>query len=201
MPSRVALAAMVAAATVVCASAQVIEFEQNGLKYQTLTHGGVTVMFAHLKTHEKEFSIVQVSIANGSRGPYTVRPEDFTFERPDHSEVHASNARYVIDLLREKGSGNDVVKLITTYEASLYGMARIHSTNGYEQRRQAALAFASSARLKAAAAASAIAFVQQKLAPGESTDGAVFFATGNKPLGQGRMLVKTNTDTFEFNAE
>jgi len=80
-------------------------------------------------------------------------------------------------------------------------MARMHSTNGYEQRRQAALAFASSAKLKAAAAASAIALVQQKMAPGESTDGAVFFTTGAKPLGAGRMLMRTNTDTFEFNAE
>jgi hypothetical protein len=201
MPSRVALAAIVLVATIAGASAQVIEFEQNGLKYQTLTRAGVTVMFAHLQAHVKEFAIIQVSVSNGSHGPYTIRPDDFVFERADHTEIRASTARYVIDLLREKGSGNDVVKLVTTYEASLYGMARIHSTNGYEQRRQAALAFASSAKLKAAAAASAIAFVQQKLAPGESTDGAVFFATGAKPLGPGRMLVKTNTDTFEFNAE
>ena len=201
MTPRLAFAALVAAAALAPASAQVIEFEQNGLKYQTLTHGGVTIMFAHLATHVKEFSIVQVSVSNGSRGPYTIRPEDFYFERADHTEVHASPARYVIDLLREKGSGSDVVKLVTTYEASLYGMARIHSTNGYEQRRQAALAFASSARLKAAAAASAIALVQQKLTAGESTDGAVFFPTGSKQLGAGRMLVRTNTDVFEFNAE
>jgi len=201
MTPRVALAAIAVAATLAGASAQVIEFEQNGLKYQTLTHGGVTVMFAHLPAHVKEFSIIQVTVSNGSRGPYTIRPEDFVFERADHAELHASTARYVIDLLREKASGSDVVKLVTTYEASLYGMARIHSTNGYEQRRQAALAFAASARLKAAAAASAIALVQQKLAPGDATDGAVFFANGAKPLGAGRMLVKTNTDTFEFNAE
>src|ERR1700751_6156840 len=117
MPFRVAVAvAMLATATLTCACAQVIEFEQNGLKYQTLTHGGVTVMFAHLQAHVKEFSIVQVSVANGSRGPYPIRPEDFIFEHPDHTEIHASNARYVIDFLREKGSGNDVVKLITTYE-------------------------------------------------------------------------------------
>ena len=202
MSPRVALAAIAAlAVTFSAASAQVIEFEQNGLKYQTLTHGGVTVMFAHLQPHVKEFAIIQVTISNGSRGPYTVRPEDFVFERPDHGELRASPARYVIDLLRDKASGSDVVKLVTTYEAGLYGMARIHSTNGYEQRRQAALAFASSAKLKAAAAASAIALVQQKLAPGDSTDGAVFFATGAKSLGAGRMIFKTNTDSFEFNAE
>src|SRR5579872_2358358 len=140
MTSRVALAAIAIAATLAGASAQVIQFEQNGLKYQTLTHAGVTVMFAHLPQHVKEFAIIQVTITNGSKGPYMIRPEDFIFERADHVEVRASTARYVIDLLRDKASGNDVVKLITTYEASLYGMSRIQSTNGYEQRRQAALA-------------------------------------------------------------
>jgi hypothetical protein len=201
MPPRVALAAIVLVWAPAFARAQVIEFDHNGLKYQTLTHSGVTVMFAHLQAHVKEFSIVQVSVSNGSRGPYTIRPEDFAFDRGEHGVVHASPARTVISLLMQKGTGNDVMKLTATYEASLYGMARMRSTNGYEQRRQAALAFVSSAKLKAAAAASAIALVQVKLAPGESTDGAVFFATEGKPLGSGRLVVRTNTDTFEFNAE
>ena len=104
-------------------------------------------------------------------------------------------------MLMQKGTGNDVLKLVSTYEASLYGMARMRSTNGYEQRRQAALAFVSSAKLKAAAAASAIALVQMRLAAGESTDGAVFFASEGKQLGPGRVVVRTNTDTFEFNVE
>jgi hypothetical protein len=73
-------------------------------------------------------------------------------------------------------------------------------TNGYESRRQAALA-ETSVRLKAAAAASAIALVQTKLIPGESTDGAVFFQTEGKPLGAGRLVIRTNTDVFTFNAE
>ena len=38
--------------------------------------------------------------------------------------------------------------------------------------------------MKAAAAASALALVQTKLTPGESTDGAVFFPTEGKPLGR-----------------
>jgi hypothetical protein len=181
-------------------SAQVIEFEHNGLKYQTLTHGGVTVMYAHLTAHVKEYSIIQVSVSNGSAGPYTIRPEDFEFDRGDHI-IRATPARTVINMLAQKGTGNDVLKLVSTYEASLYGMARMRSTNGYEQRRQAALAFVSSARLKAAAAASAIAMVQVKLAPSESTDGAVFFSTEGKQLGPGRIIVRTNTDTFEFNTE
>ena len=39
-----------------------------------------------------------------------------------------------------------------------------------------------------------------KLASGESTDGAVFFPTEGKPLGPGKLIVRTNTDTFEFNS-
>ena len=198
MLPRLALAAIVLAAAQ--APAQVIEFEHNGLKYQTLTHSGVTVMYAHLTAHVKEYSIIQVQVSNGSTGPYTIRPEDFEFDRGDHV-IRATPARNVISMLMQKGTGNDVLKLVSTYESSLYGMARMRSTNGYEQRRQAALAFVSSARLKAAAAASAIALVQARLAAGESTDGAVFFASEGKQLGPGRVIVRTNTDTFEFNAE
>jgi len=107
----------------------------------------------------------------------------------------------VIDMLMAKGNRSDVVKLVSAYETGLYGMSRMRSTNGYEQRRQAALAEVQSTRLKAAAAASAIALVQTRLAASESTDGAVFFPTEGKPLGTGRLVMRTNTDTFEFNAE
>src|SRR5215467_4347964 len=200
MVLRLALAAVAVAAALAPASAQVIEFEHNGLKYQTLTHSGVTVMYAHLTAHVKEYSIIQVSISNGSSGPYTIRPEDFEFDRGEHT-LRATPARTVINMLMQKGTGNDVLKLVSTYEASLYGMARMRSTNGYEQRRQAALAFVSSARLKAAAAASAIALVQMKLSAGESTDGAIFFSTEGKQLGPGRLVVRTNTDTSDFHAD
>ena len=71
---RMALAGMVLASASI--SAQVIEFEHNGLKYQTLTHSGVTVMYAHLAAHVKEYSIIQVSVSNGSAGPYTIRPPE-----------------------------------------------------------------------------------------------------------------------------
>src|SRR5438477_4788036 len=107
MLPRAALAALILAAGLVPAPAQVIEFDHNGLKYQTLTHSGVTVMFAHLQAHVREFSIIQVSISNGSSGPYTIRPEDFVFERDAHGPVHASPARSVITLLMQKGTGND----------------------------------------------------------------------------------------------
>lgn len=179
------------------AHAQVIEFETNGLKYQTLTRSGVTLMFAQLPTHIHEYSIVQVAVSNGAPSPYFIRPEDFTFVRADGSELHATPARTVVAMLTQKGSGSDVIKLVTTYEASLYGNSHFKSTNGYEQRRQAALAMTAT-RLRAAAAASALALVQTKMAPGDTTDGAVFFETEGKPLGPGHMLVRTNTDVFEF---
>ncbi|HZT29603.1 MAG TPA: hypothetical protein VFA33_06970 [Bryobacteraceae bacterium] len=182
-------------------SGQVIEFESNGLKYQTLTKRGVTIMYAHLPSHVREFSILQVAVSNGSPGPYTVRPVDFSFQRQDGTALRAWPAREVVELLIEKGGRNDVIKLVSAYEAALYGIPKMKSTNGYEVRRQAALAEVSSTKLKAAAAASAIAFVDTKLGSGQSTDGAVFFETSGRALGEGRLVVRTNTDTFEFNPE
>jgi hypothetical protein len=183
------------------AAGQVIEFESNGLKYQTLTKRGVTVMFAPLGAHLHDFRIIQVAVSNGSAGPYIIRPEDFTFFRQDGSEVHAWPAKSVVSLLMEKGGRGDVIKLVSAYESALYGIPHMRLANGYESRREAALAEVTSTRLKAAAAASAIALVQTRLAPGESTDGAVFFAADGKALGPGRLVVRTNTDTFEFRTE
>lgn len=183
------------------AASQVIEFESNGLKYQTLTKRGVTVMYATLPSHVRDFTILQAAISNGSEAPYVIRPEQFTFLRPDGAQMRAWSARDVVSLLIEKGSRGDVIRLVSTYESALYGMSRMRSTNGYEQRRQAALAEVSSTRLKAAAAASAIALVETKLGPGQSTDGAVFFQTPDRRLPLGRLVIRTNTDTFEFKAE
>ena len=182
-------------------SGQVIEFESNGLKYQTLTKRGVTVMFAQLPGHVREFTIVQVAVSNGSQGPYTIRPEDFSYQREGGAEARAWPARDVVELLKEKGGRSDVIKLVSTYESALYGIPHMKVANAYEARRQAALAEVASTKLKAAAAASAIAFVQTKLLPGESTDGAVFFASDGKPFGPGRLIVRTNTDTFEFQTQ
>jgi hypothetical protein len=187
-------------ASAAAAHAQVIEFESNGLKYQTLSRNGVTVMFAHLPNHLHEYASIQVAVSNGSKGPYTIKPEDFSYELASGGTIRAVPAKAVITMLMQKGSGSDVVKLITTYEAGLYGNPHFRSTNGYESRRQAALAW-NSTKLRAAAAASALAMVQTKLAPAESTDGAVFFATDGKPLTGGRLVVRTNTDTFEFNPD
>ena len=180
---------------------QVIEFDNRGLHYQTLTRRGVTVMFAHMPTHVRDYTIIQVAVSNGSQAPYTVRPEDFRFVRNDGSTLQASSADHVVNMLLEKGSRNDVIRLVSAYESGLYGIQRMLSTNGYELRRQAALAEVQSTRLKAAAAASAIAFVQTRLPAGESTDGAVFFSHDGKPLSGGHVVVTTNTDTFEFKDE
>jgi hypothetical protein len=178
----------------------VIDFESNGLKYQTLTKNGVTVMFATLPPHVQGFTILQVAISNGSAGPYIIKPENFSYVRGTGTELPASPAREVISMLIQKGSRSDVIKLVGTYETAFYGISRIQSTNGYEQRRQAALA-ETSTKHKAAATASALALVQTKLAPGESTDGAVFIPTEGKPLGPGHLEVRTNTDVFEFHNE
>jgi len=183
------------------AHAQAIEYESNGLKYQTLTRSGVTLMFAVLPSHLHEYTTIQVAVSNGSEGPYVIRPEDFTYVRDGSVTIRATSARTVIAMLQKKGSGSDVIKLVGSYEAGVYGNVHLRSmTNGYEQRRLAALSMGST-KLKAAAAASALALVQTKLAPGESTDGAVFFPTEGKPLGAGRLVVRTNTDVFEFNEE
>ncbi|MGH9661929.1 MAG: hypothetical protein ACRD96_25500 [Bryobacteraceae bacterium] len=182
-------------------SAQVIEFEQNGLKYQTLTRNGITVMYAHMPAPVRDYQILLVAVSNGGRTPSTFRPEDFYYLRADGAAIRGATARHVVSELLEKGNRGDVIKLVSTYESGLYGMSRIRSTNGYEQRRQAALAEVSSTRLKAAAAASAIALVETKLLAGQSTDGAVFLASAGRPLPPGRLVVRSASGEFQFNEE
>jgi hypothetical protein len=201
MSARLGLRLALCAAASCGLRAQVIEFESGGLKYQTLSKKGVTVMFAHLPTHLREYNIVQIAVSNGAGSPCTVRPEDFSFQRPDGSTIRATPARTVVDHLIARGSRNDVIKLVAVYESSLYGIAKFRSTNGYEQRRQAAVADLTSTKLKAAAAASAIALVEARLTPGQSTDGAVFFPSDGKLLGPGRLRCRVVGETFEFDSE
>lgn len=177
---------------------QVIEFESGGLKYQTLTRRGLTIMFAHLPTQIREFAVIQVAVSNGSPEPVVIRPEDFQIETQSGEVIQAVPALYVINRLVRNASSNDVIKLVTTYEMGLYGLQRIRATNGYEQRRQAALAFTSSKKLKAAAAASAIAFVETELQPGDSTDGAIFYPTYNRPIGKATLRAYVDDRVFEF---
>jgi hypothetical protein len=194
-----AAGAALAVLLAMAAGAQVIQYESNGLHYQTLTRSGVTIMFAHLPNHLHEYAILQVAVSNGSAGPYVIRPEDFAIEFAGGAPIHGTPAHDIIDMLMQKGSGGDVIKLVDAYEAGVYGNPHVRSTNGYESRRQAALAV-NSTHLRAAAAASAIALVRTRLGPGDSTDGAVFFAA-TKPLTGGRLVVRTNTDVFEFEPE
>src|SRR5580692_11040550 len=180
--------------------AQVIEFESGGQKYQTLTKSGVTVIYSHLAYHLHEYAVIHVAISNGSKAPYVIRPEDFNYVRADGQSIRAATAQTVVNMLMQKGNANDVVRLVTAYEASVYGNTHYKATNGYEQRRQAALAFGGT-KLKAAAAASVLSLGTTKLEPGESSDGAVFFPNDGKVLTGGKLVVRTNTDVFEFNSD
>src|SRR5205823_14360929 len=85
------------------AQAQVIEFENNGLKYQTLTKSGVTVMFAPLAPHVQGYTILQTAVSNGSAGPYVIKPENFVYIRTDGDMIPAAAAQSVISMLIQKG--------------------------------------------------------------------------------------------------
>ena len=158
-------------------------------------------MFAQLPTHVRGYAILQVSISNGSPVSWTVRPEDFRFERDDGFAIRALPAKTLVSSLMAKASRSDVSKLVVAYETALYGNAQMHSTNGYEARRQDALAEFGSNKMKAAAAASAIALVTTKLQPGQSTDGAVFYPNNSKPLGSGKLIADIAGEQFVFPVE
>src|SRR3954471_5126473 len=177
-----------------------IEFQSRGMEYEALTKNGITVMFAPLPPHIKDFNIVQVTVTNGSLVSWTVKPSDFSFVRQTGITLQPVSADEVVESLLQKSSRTDVIKLQLLYEDSIYGLSNFRSTNGYEQRREAAMAQFVNRSFKAAAAASAITFVPAKLKPGESTDGAVFFEnkTKAKNLGPGRLIAKTCGETFIF---
>ncbi len=179
--------------------AQVIEFEQNGLKYQTLTRAGITVMFAHMPQHLRGYSMLQVAISNGSALLCTVRPEDFSYIRRENQPIPATPANSIVSMLMNRGDHGDVVKLTLAYESALYGINRMKFTNGYELRRQNAMSYGISARVKAAAEASAIVLVLTKLKPGESTDGALFFRNDAKTLTGGHLTCRVSGEVFDFN--
>jgi hypothetical protein len=197
MGSRCALLLSSLMLIAAASQAQIIEFESGGLKYKTQTRSGVTVMFAPLPKHIRDYAILQVAVSNGSPISWSIKPEDFRFERPDGSSIQALSAQTVVGTMLEKAGRNDVIKLIQAYEAALFSNAQMHSTNGYEVRRQNYLAEGQN-RLRAAAAASAIALATTKLTPGQSTDGAVFYPNNGKPLGTGRLIVNAAGETFTF---
>jgi hypothetical protein len=157
-------------------------------------------MFAALPPHVKDFNIVQVTVTNGSLVSWTVRPVDFTFIRQDGTILQTASADEVVENLMHRADSTDVIKLQLLYENAIYALSNFRSTNGYEQRREAAMAQFVNRGFKAAAAASAIAFVPTKLKPGDSTDGAIFFQnkTKEKGLGTGRLVAHVCGETFMF---
>jgi hypothetical protein len=175
-------------------------FESHGLQYEALTRNGITVMFAALPAHIKEYNVVQITITNGSAVSWTVKPSNFSFVRQDGTILQTVSADDVVESLLEKAGRNDVIKLQLMYEDSIYALANYRPTNGYEKRREDAMAMFVNSRFKAAAAASAISLVQIKLKPGDSTDGAVFFEnrTKERALGTGRFVAQTCGETFGF---
>jgi hypothetical protein len=177
-----------------------MEFQSHGLDYEALTRNGITVMFATLPPHIKDFNIVQITVTNGSLVSWTVKPGDFSFVRQSGVTLQPVSADEVVGSLLQKASRTDVIKLQLLYEDSIYGLSNFRSTNGYEQRREAAMAQFVNRSFKAAAAASAITLVPAKLKPGESTDGAVFFEnkTKEKSIGPGRLIARTCGETFAF---
>ena len=186
----------------VLASAQVIEYEANGLKYQTLSRKGLTVIITHMPNHVAGFGLIQISISNGSDMYWMVQPEDFSYIK-NEMQMTAISAGQIVDVLLDKGTHADVVKLVTSYENSLYGIPNMRTTNGYEQRRQGAMSVGINAKLKAAATASAIALAQTRLAPGQSTDGSIFIPLTHdlKTLAGGHLEFRANGETFDFNPD
>jgi hypothetical protein len=182
-------------------AAQVLTFENNGLHYQSLTRKGVTIMCARLKVELKEYGLLQVAISNGSDAYAMLKPEDFTFTRTDGRAVTGAPADNVVAEILERGNHSDLVKLVTTYENAIYGIPNMKLDNGYEKRRQAALAEGTNARFKAAAAASAIALIPVRVPPGKTSDGAVFFPVGGRSFPPGQVTVRSFGQVWEFNAE
>jgi hypothetical protein len=177
-----------------------LEFQSHGLDYEALTKNGITVMFAPLPTRISDFNVVQVTVTNGSLVSWTVKPSDFVFTRQDGTVLPTVSADYVVETLLEKANRNDVIKLQVLYENSIYALSNFRSTNGYEQRRQAAMAQFVNRGFKAAAEASAITFVPTKLKTGDSTDGAIFLEnrTREKSLGPGRFVAHVCGEFFMF---
>ncbi len=176
-------------------------FENNGLHYRVLTRGGMTIMVAPLATRIRDWEIFQIAITNGSPVTWAVQAEDFSFERGTGSPIQALTAHEVVETMLKKASRTDTSKLVVAYEAALFGNEmQLHSTNGYESRRQDSIGFGSS-KLSAAGAASAIVLAPAKLGPGQTIDGAIFYPNGGKPLGAGKLIANIAGEEFVFPVE
>lgn len=184
----VLLAALAMAGPVPHAAAQAptLEFESGGLTYKAQTRSGLTVMYAPLPTRVLGYSIIQVAISNGSTQDWLVRPEDFRFEAPAGTRIQAIAGSAVIRDVFDRAGRGDVGRLVAIYEAALFGVPEFRATNGYERRRRDAMGIGST-QMRAAAAASSIILAPTVLAPGQSTDGAVFLPNRDQPIGPGTL--------------
>jgi hypothetical protein len=184
------------------ARAQVIEYEASGQKYLTLTRQGLTVIMAQLPNHVAGYALFQVSVSNGSQVNWNVLPELLSYVRSDNT-LHALSADHVVDMLLSKASSGDVIKLVASYEQALYGIPNMRTTNGYEYRRQGAMTYGMSTKLRAAATASALVLAPTHLTPGQSTDGAVFVPMPKdlKSLNGGHVVFRVGTEIFDFTVE
>ncbi|HUG80593.1 MAG TPA: hypothetical protein VML01_02945 [Bryobacterales bacterium] len=182
----------------VAAPSQIIEFASNGLNYMTLSHAGLTLMYAPLPVTIRDFAVIQISYSNGTGEVQLIKPVDFVYTPDGGSPIRAAPEDVVIQDLYQKAGRPDVMKLQAFYEKALYGTQPMRSSNGYEARRLSALAGGPEG-LRAAAAASAITLVRMEMKPGESTDGAVFFRNGGRPIKPGKLVVQLDKGrVFEF---
>ena len=177
--------------------AQVIQFRSNGMDYQVMTKVGLTLMCAPMPVKTSRYALVHVAVSNGGEKTWQVNATDFAFEFDSGTLVRAVPEERVIgDFFREAGR-SELSKLQSAYEKALYNNQYIRPNNGYEKRRQSALAIGPKG-LKAASAAAAITFVSGNLAPGDSTDGALFFPTSGRQLEAGSIVATFDDVTFEF---
>jgi hypothetical protein len=99
------------------AAAQVIEFESGGLKYQTRSKDGLTVMFAPLPLQMREYAVLQVAVSNGTASACMIRPEDFTFRGRERGLIHAASANSVVSGLLRR-AGRPAFRIIINISAS-----------------------------------------------------------------------------------
>jgi hypothetical protein len=178
-------------------AAQTIEFESGGRKYQAQTRGGITVMIAPLDVRILGYSFLQVAVSNGSAERQEIKPQNFSLRRSDGTVVRALSAEAVVNDVLDRAGRGDVGRLVSLYEAALFGNTKLELRHGYEARRKDAMAIGDT-RMKAAATAAAIVLGSNRMEPGGTVDGAVLFPTSNRPLGSGQVTVEVAGEKFEF---
>jgi hypothetical protein len=177
---------------------QTIEFDSGGLRYQAQTRAGLTVMVAPLGARILGYAIIQVAVSNGNTEPQKFQPQSFVLQRADGSPVRALSASAVVSDVLDRASRGDVGRLVSLYEAALFGNNKLELRHGYEARRKDAMAVGGNTRVRAAATAAAIVLGSKELAPGESIDGAVFFPNTAGPLGGRQILFEAAGERFQF---